>query len=568
MAKTTDITNCGYWLYLGENDVPKKSGSMKPIDPEQLDFDGEPLAQYTESYSTPRILTRAEKGQALTHLEMDFNLASLFHKLNTSSVGSEFTIDEDASTTDPDKPERVPYLKLETSTNAYNGQYELDLSMYSDGGVYGAGANNKEVFGPYLIPNGAKLDKFYERTKAASPITGEFIYTYKLNANPQATSSLVGNADSVPTFDIYIPLTKDRSSGLYTLLREDRVFYRRTQDGDTITFTPFVSPGPEAYGPVESETGYGTDIYFERHKPTRQEEHGGLFTTFSYAPVKNGTSSIIQNPFQTIKTQHTTDEIRYKLANEQIPGTLDIREDFNVTGSAFVAEDLFVTGSIHVAESVTITGSLILKNDIVVVGSQNVSEDISVGKSLHVQESADVQGNLTIDQDTETETLKVNDTTTLGGTLQVTKTSTFDGDVYIKGNLYVDGKIQGTLANEAYNSKDNPGYALEYTRFGTQDTGSQSDERLKRNLGYLLNPLSKVRQIGGYNFQWAEEAEKGGWDVGLVAQEVQKVLPEAVSRGSDGYLRLDYEKVIPLLVEAVKELANEVEWLRDEVRNR
>ena len=45
-----EVDNCGYWKYLGESEVP----------------------------SSPRVLTRAEKGQALTHLEMDFNLASLF----------------------------------------------------------------------------------------------------------------------------------------------------------------------------------------------------------------------------------------------------------------------------------------------------------------------------------------------------------------------------------------------------------------------------------------------------------------------------------------------------------
>ena len=66
-------TNSGYWKYLGDSNVPTAPGKIRPIDPDQLWPGIEPVdTEVSESHSVPRILTRAEKGQALTHLEMDF----------------------------------------------------------------------------------------------------------------------------------------------------------------------------------------------------------------------------------------------------------------------------------------------------------------------------------------------------------------------------------------------------------------------------------------------------------------------------------------------------------------
>ena len=54
---------------------------------------------------------------------------------------------------------------------------------------------------------------------------------------------------------------------------------------------------------------------------------------------------------------------------------------------------------------------------------------------------------------------------------------------------------------------------------------------------------------------------------GLLAQDVEKVLPEAVSERGDGYKGLSYEAIIPLLVESIKELNKKIEKLEDEIRH-
>lgn len=92
-----------------------------------------------------------------------------------------------------------------------------------------------------------------------------------------------------------------------------------------------------------------------------------------------------------------------------------------------------------------------------------------------------------------------------------------------------------------------------------------SDERLKNNIQTITNSLEKVTQLDGVTFNWNELAE--GKDVnvreaGVIAQQVQKVLPEVVTERDTGYLAVRYEKLVPLLIEAIKELKAEVDALK------
>jgi hypothetical protein len=95
---------------------------------------------------------------------------------------------------------------------------------------------------------------------------------------------------------------------------------------------------------------------------------------------------------------------------------------------------------------------------------------------------------------------------------------------------------------------------------------STSDKRLKENITPIANALDKVKSLTGVEFDWKEDT-KGvhgyeGHDVGVIAQEVQAVLPEAIRTNDSGYLSVRYEKMIALLIEANKELASEVEQLK------
>jgi len=90
-----------------------------------------------------------------------------------------------------------------------------------------------------------------------------------------------------------------------------------------------------------------------------------------------------------------------------------------------------------------------------------------------------------------------------------------------------------------------------------------SDKRLKDNIIRIENPLEKVEKIGGYTFDWNDNQQTyTGKDVGVIAQEIQEVLPELVTERDNGYLAVKYEKIVPLLIESIKELKQEVDDIK------
>lgn len=87
-----------------------------------------------------------------------------------------------------------------------------------------------------------------------------------------------------------------------------------------------------------------------------------------------------------------------------------------------------------------------------------------------------------------------------------------------------------------------------------------SDDRLKTRLGTIQNPLEKLTSLTGFYYEPNELAQNLGYEkrreVGISAQDVEKILPEIIHKApiDDKYLTIDYERLIPLIIEAIKEL--------------
>jgi len=96
---------------------------------------------------------------------------------------------------------------------------------------------------------------------------------------------------------------------------------------------------------------------------------------------------------------------------------------------------------------------------------------------------------------------------------------------------------------------------------------ASSDKRLKENIIPISNPMDKIKKIGGYTFNWngISNKPKNVQEVGVLAQEIQEVLPEVVKEKGDGYLGVDYEKIIALLIEGIKEQNGEITELKNEI---
>ena len=114
-------------------------------------------------------------------------------------------------------------------------------------------------------------------------------------------------------------------------------------------------------------------------------------------------------------------------------------------------------------------------------------------------------------------------------------TTTMGGNTTVSGSLNVTGDIT------AYHT---------------------SDQRLKDNVTPITDALYKLNQIGGYEFDWNDNSEHSGHDVGVIAQEIEKVLPEVVAERDNGYKAVRYEKIVALLIEAVKEQQSQIEELK------
>ncbi|MEW5804839.1 MAG: M4 family metallopeptidase [bacterium] len=105
-----------------------------------------------------------------------------------------------------------------------------------------------------------------------------------------------------------------------------------------------------------------------------------------------------------------------------------------------------------------------------------------------------------------------------------------------------------------------------------------SDKRLKENIVPLTNAIEKISSINGIYFnniskpeisngkdeKYGEDKKMDKREVGVIAQEVEEVLPEVVTEDEEGYKAVDYSKFTPLLIEAVKELKKEIELLKTE----
>ena len=102
---------------------------------------------------------------------------------------------------------------------------------------------------------------------------------------------------------------------------------------------------------------------------------------------------------------------------------------------------------------------------------------------------------------------------------------------------------------------------------------STSDCRLKENIKPIKNALCKVIGVSGNTFSWKElntEEIKTihgntGKDVGVIAQEIEKILPEAVTTRNNGYKAVNYEKIVPLLIEAIKEQQKQINELKSKI---
>ena len=141
------------------------------------------------------------------------------------------------------------------------------------------------------------------------------------------------------------------------------------------------------------------------------------------------------------------------------------------------------------------------------------------------------------------------------GLVTVTGTGTSQFSSHLQAHCLGIGMTPSFTAGEIHASADIVAY-------------SSSDKRLKENIKPIENPLGKIAQISGNTFDWIENDEvhsHKGSDIGVIAQEIEAVLPELVTTRENGYKAVKYDKVVALLIEAVKEQQAQIDELKSKL---
>ena len=148
----------------------------------------------------------------------------------------------------------------------------------------------------------------------------------------------------------------------------------------------------------------------------------------------------------------------------------------------------------------------------------------------------------------------------LSGTQTFTGAKSFDEAVNINKTTASTSKTTGALIVDG-----GVGIAGALNVGGDVVAFAASDERLKNDIKPIKNPIEKINQISGNSFSWNENKQDiyKGKDYGVIAQEIEKVLPELVNTREDGYKAVKYDKLVSLLIEGIKELSKEVDKLKN-----
>ena len=181
-------------------------------------------------------------------------------------------------------------------------------------------------------------------------------------------------------------------------------------------------------------------------------------------------------------------------------------------------------------------------------GTQNVFDKIAVS------------GQTTVAADSATDTL----TLVAGTNVTITTDATTDS-VTINSTASGGG---GGLANIVEDTTPQLGGNLDGQAFNITTTGditaanfnSTSDESLKTNVETIENALTKVINLRGVDFNWVENSQPG---TGVIAQEIEQVLPHVVTENDDGIKHVQYGNIVGTLIEAIKEQQLQIEELKE-----
>jgi len=306
---------------------------------------------------------------------------------------------------------------------------------------------------------------------------------------------------------------------------------------------------------------------------------GGLnkttLTAGTNISITNGSGSItIDGPFYTAGDGISRTGLEFSVA----AGNGLIQE---ANGLALDLNDV-----VTIADDQTITGNKTFSNAVILSTQANsTTHAVRADRTLTAGSGLTGGGNLTADR-----TISHANTSSQGS---VSNTgNTVIQDITLDGFGHITALSSKTIDTQSRDSlgidtNDNVqfgslggGTTAPSTTGDIRATGSitaffASDEKLKENVQEISNPLDAIDQIRGVSFDWTDEEieRQGGEDdyfvrkhtVGVIAQEIEQILPEAVATRPDGFKAVRYELLVPLLIQGMKEQQEQIKMLEEKV---
>ena len=297
----------------------------------------------------------------------------------------------------------------------------------------------------------------------------------------------------------------------------------------------------------------------------------GVTGAVTMSSTLNVTGSVTASVFKTgssqygphsIELYHTTPFIDFHFNNSTADYTSRIIESTSGV-LTFTGQTIFIGKTTHNGGVVSTTGSF--SSSLGVSGTLTASGATTLGSTLSVTGRSTLSGGITVGYSNTSYSISTNSficqswVRTTGSTGWYNET--YGGGTYMTDSTYV----------RIYNSKQLY-VANNIVATGEITAYSSSDIRLKTNLKEL-KAINTLRKINTFEYDWTEEAlqlkaNKNTHDYGIIAQELELIIPEAVTHDmyGKGYLGIDYTKLIPFTISAIKEVDDEVTTLKKRVK--
>ena len=275
-------------------------------------------------------------------------------------------------------------------------------------------------------------------------------------------------------------------------------------------------------------------------------DSGDFAVSSGFVSLKNATTGAV------LAINGTANEVNVSRSTGTV--TVGLPDDVTITGELIVGENVIISGNLTVSgTTTTIDTETVLISDNIITLNSNYTGDPAITPA---------DGGITIERGIGTNKSflwdETNDRWTIGSETLIAGRVGLDSTDYI--NFTNNVSITSFVNNVERLAVNTTGIDVSGSIVADSTITASSDRRLKENIETIPNALEKVQAITGVTFDRNDLEDSR--QTGVIAQDVEAVLPEAVRENDKGIKSVAYGNMVGLLIEAIKELKAEIDILK------